>query len=91
MIDVSTALYTTLGFSVASAAAGYYIGDKGWSAVEADLSALKLDIANIKGKIDGSTVAVTRVTPTGTVTHTVPVATGSVGTAGGDVNSTPTA
>ena len=76
--NYSNIFYLVLGFSLFFGILGYYIGERGVTGVENDLNNVKLDVATIKGKIDGPAV----VTPVGTTTGvvTIPVS-----------NTTPTA
>ncbi len=58
-------LYILLGFNIAMAvsfALGYYVGHRGLTGVQSDLSDIKQDIANVKGKLEGIP-AVVQVTP----------------------------
>ena len=66
MVEVSTALYTALFSSLFAFIFGYFLGKEGWSGLETDVSDIKLDIANLKGKIDGpgTTLPTTGVTVT---------------------------
>ena len=78
-IDLLTSFYITLGFIVASAGLGYYVGERGWTGVENDLNNVKLDIAHIQGKlgVTPTTTIVTPVTGGKTTTPTTAVVTSS--------------
>jgi hypothetical protein len=69
MIEYSTAFYITLGFSLFTGVFGYYVGERGWQGVQNDLNNVKLDVATIKGKIDGPATVVT--TPATTVATSI--------------------
>lgn len=56
MIDYSTSLYLTLGFSAFSMALGYYIGERGWSGAKIDIDNIKLDVAKLKGAVSKKAV-----------------------------------
>jgi hypothetical protein len=72
MIDASTSFYITLGFSIVSGVIGYYVGERGWSGVESDLNNVKLDIENLKNRLNGTqSTTTTSSTPTGIVSNTV--------------------
>lgn len=65
MFDFATVFYTAVVCSAISLVLGYYVGERGWQGVQNDLNNVKLDIANIKGKIDGPSVPQPVVVPTG--------------------------
>ena len=74
----SNIFWLIVGFSMFSGIMGFYVGERGFQGVQNDLNNVKLDVANIKGKISGPTVTPTVVTPT--LGLNVPAANSGIGT-----------